>query len=324
MQNSKSINQISSREAMGLTKHFCASKIDDLSSTFCELKAASIEQLVNIAESTTAEFKKRYVAGQLLGLQGDPRLICANPIMLEIPEDMVTIGINQKKLTEVLDQYASVGVTQAWLLKEAPQFSINIKRFKIGKYQVTNQEYREFLLDTQFLEIPSSWKFGIYPVLKANHPVYTVSEIAADAYTHWLSQKTQRKFRLPSEYEWEYAASGIEHFDYPWGRKYRSDCANTVEEKIYDTTPVGIFAKGHSVFGVADMAGNVEEYVADEYHPYPKGVYINDELLSSNERYRVCRGGSFSRYADLARTTRRHGFYKKDIYVIGFRLAEDI
>src|SRR6185312_10776269 len=164
----------------------------------------------------------------------------------------------------------------------------------------------------------------MYPANKENHPVYTVSELAAEEFAQWISKKTRRKFRLPTEQEWECAASGKEHFEFPWGNNYQLDHANTLEEKIYTSTPVGIFSKGNSPFGLSDVAGNVEEYTGDNYLPYQGGQYIKDDLLLFENTYRVCRGGSFTRYLDLARTTRRHGRYNKPIYVIGFRLVEDI
>jgi len=59
------------------------------------------------------------------------------------------------------------------------------------------------------------------------------------------------------------------------------------------------------------MAGNVEEYTSDDYAIYPGGKFIADDLQVSLGTYKVARGGSFSRYRDLTRNTRRHGAYKK-------------
>ncbi|WP_245533992.1 formylglycine-generating enzyme family protein [Effusibacillus pohliae] len=154
--------------------------------------------------------------------------------------------------------------------------------------------------------------------------MYTISAKTADAYIRWLSRRTGRKFRLPSEYEWEYAAAGPERLEFPWGNEFLDDHANTVESGLLISTPVGIFPKGYSRFGVADMAGNVEEYVADNYGPYPGGKTVEDDLSHSQGAYRVARGGSFTRLRDLARCKRRHGRFPRDIYAVGFRLAEDV
>jgi formylglycine-generating enzyme required for sulfatase activity len=72
------------------------------------------------------------------------------------------------------------------------------------------------------------------------------------------------------------------------------------------------------------MGGNVEEYVADNYSAYPGGETIDDDLLMTQGSYRVARGGSFTRFGDLTRCARRHGWYQRDIYAMGFRLAESL
>ena len=73
------------------------------------------------------------------------------------------------------------------------------------------------------------------------------------------------------------------------------------------------------------MAGNVEEYVSDDYAAYPGGEFVTDHLVQIHGRYRVARGGSFARYRDLARTRRRHGHNPRSVtYAMGFRLAESI
>lgn len=320
----KAINTMTDREAMGLTKKFQASRLDSLEKLYEKLKKETVEHLVDIVSSKISHFEERFVAGQLLGLRGDPRIKTFDPVMCDIPASSVSIGINESEVDTVLKRYKDVGVIRDWILKETPVHQVNLPSFRIRKYLVTNQEYRDFLIATGYEGLPTSWMFGIYPAEKANHPVYTVYEQDAEAYATWLSKKTGREFRLPSEAEWEYAASGPKKYEFPWGYEEKEDRANTVEEKIFTSTPVGSFPKGDSVFGVSDMAGNVEEYTADDYIAYPGGPKIDDDLLTSLERYRVCRGGSFTRYADLARCSRRHGRYNKAIYVIGFRLLEVI
>jgi toxoflavin biosynthesis protein ToxD len=107
----------------------------------------------------------------------------------------------------------------------------------------------------------------------------------------------------------------------PWGSDFEAHRANTVEGGPLQTTPIGIYPEGASPFGLFDMAGNVEEFVADLYTPYPGGQAIRDELGTEGS-YRIARGGSFTRHGDLARCRRRHGWYNSELYAIGFRLAE--
>ncbi|WP_116963837.1 formylglycine-generating enzyme family protein [Fastidiosibacter lacustris] len=316
----KIINQMDDREAMGLSMHSVDTRVPNLSNALLHIKKCNKHELVLTAESHEL-FEYRYAAGILLGLMGDPRTSTITPKMIEIPAGEVEIGININKAYEVFDRFNQLGVKKEWILKEVPKFTVMVKAFKVSKYLVTNENYYDFLLDTKYCELPSSWEFGIYPYLKSNHPVYSISDDAAISYTQWLSKKTGRFFRLPTEYEWEYAASGPAHYEYPWGNEYKPNLCNTLETGLYSSTPVGIFPKGNSPFGVSDMSGNVEEYVQDYYRPYPNGKAVIDDLGDIDE-YRIARGGSFTRHHDLARTTRRHGRFSKDIYVMGFRLVE--
>lgn len=235
-----------------------------------------------------------------MGLLGDKRIITLSPDMILVLGGVVKLGLNYHSVNEVM-QNIPEDIKRSWIEKECPSFTKNIAPFNIGKYPVTNAEYRDFLLDTKLPMIPKHWHLGTYPRTLSNHPVCYILHGWALAYCHWLSNKTGRDFRLPEEWEWEFAASGPDNRAYPWGDSYQADMANTLEEKIYSTTPVGIFPDGVSAFGVFDMAGNVEEFTATHYYPYPGGETIQDELYLENSEYPIARGGSFARSHDLAR-----------------------
>ena len=316
------INEMSSRQAMGLPDKFVATVFDDLSSNMALMQAKAPEKLVALAEDPATVFKTRYAAGMMLALIGDPRISTLSPQIIDVPASRVTLGLAPDRVDSVVEDYSLRGVIREWIEKECPEYSRDISRFGVGKYCVTNMEYRDFLLETDFGEIPSSWEFGLFPAHKSNHPVYTVSVEASDAYCFWLSGKTGRHFRLPTEQEWEYVASNGVQNVFPWGDHFECGLANTAEEGLFRSTPVGIFPGGRTQLGVLDLAGNVEEYTASQYKPYPNGKEVRDDLLVKEGSYRIARGGSFTRFSDLARSTRRHGWYKKDIYVMGFRLAE--
>ncbi|MDH4365995.1 MAG: formylglycine-generating enzyme family protein, partial [Acidimicrobiia bacterium] len=147
----------------------------------------------------------------------------------------------------------------------------------------------------------------------------------ASRYCAWLADTTGRPFRLPTEAEWEYAATGGDGRRYPWGDEWDPTRANTAEAGPLTTTPVGVYPQGASPFGLLDLAGNVEEFVADDYHPYPGAEVVDDDLTATHgAAYRVARGGSFARHGDLARCARRHGWYPSAHYAMGFRLAESV
>ncbi|MEO1623640.1 MAG: SUMF1/EgtB/PvdO family nonheme iron enzyme [Bacteroidota bacterium] len=317
------ISELTNREAMGLTESYSEGSIDQLSEEFEALFPLSKEALIDLLESQTADFKRRFVAGQLLGLRGDPRIHPLSPEMIAIAGWQGRLGLAASGLDVVVEAYRKYGVISEWIEKEMPEYEVDIKPFRMARFPVTNQEYLYFLKDSHHRGIPSSWAFGQYDPFRANHPVYTLSAEDCMVYARWLSEKTGRCFRLPTEAEWEYVAGGPQRMEFPWGGAFLPDHCNTVESGIFQTTPVGCFSKGDSPFGCADMAGNVEEFVSDFYKGYPGAAMIKDDLVDINGAYRVARGGSFTRFRDLARCRRRHGPNPAAIYAMGFRLAED-
>ncbi len=314
------------RERLGLPDCYMPSRFEDIiPGIYRSLLGMNAQQYVAMTENITTPLVERLVAGNILALIGDPRIETRQPEMIAIPGGDVSIGLDESEIGAVMSCFAHIGLDEKWILKECPKHTVKLRDYRIGKYPVTNFEYREFLLDSLYAELPTSWDFRRYPVEKSNHPVFTVSSAAADAYAAWLSQKTGRAFRLPSEAEWEYAAAGPAGLEFPWGNEFEPDFANTVETGIFSTSPVGVFVEGNSPFGAADMAGNVEEYVLDVYGAYSHGQFIDDHLVQLNGAYRVARGGCFSRLRDLARTRRRHGRNPaSQTYAMGFRLAEEV
>jgi formylglycine-generating enzyme required for sulfatase activity len=122
-------------------------------------------------------------------------------------------------------------------------------------FPVTNTEYRRFVDATGYPR-PLNWYSGTFAVGKEAHPVTSVNWSDATAYAKWAGK------RLPTEEEWEKAARGTDGRKYPWGDEWDDKRANTCESRILDTTPVGKYSpQGDSPYGVADMAGNVWEWV---------------------------------------------------------------
>ncbi len=315
------------QELMG-TCGFTAARFESRhSEQFAALRALPSEQWLAMLADAQVPLAARLMAGELLALSGDPRLHTFAPAMCPLPAAQVEIGLDESELPSLMAKYAKLGVDASWLRKEVPRHAVQLAAFQIARFPVTNLEYRQFLIESGAPAklLPSNWLLVRYPQERANHPVYGILPEAADAYAAWLATVTGRAFRLPTEAEWEYAAAGQEGREFPWGAEFAIDKANTAELGLFNTTPVGIFPDGAAACGALDMAGNVEEYVQDSYLPYLGGPWIKDDLYQLDPAYRIARGGSFARYRDLARCRRRHGAnHSSPVYIMGFRLAEDI
>ncbi|MGD9792267.1 MAG: formylglycine-generating enzyme family protein [Acidimicrobiia bacterium] len=287
------------------------------------LVAMDASSLIGVLSDPSSAFAQRLAAATIVSLIGDPRFDALAPDMVDVPAAIVSIGLDSDRIDAVAARWAHVGVERSWIAKEAPAHRLHVEAFRIGRYPVTNAEYLQFVLAVPEAPRPTAWAHGTFPWASANHPVYSLPTHAPGQYTTWLSTQTGRQFRLPTEAEWEYASTGGDDREFPWGNEWDPARANTAEAGPLTTTPVGIYHEGCSPFGLHDLAGNVEEYVSDAYAPYPGGEHIDDDLTALYpDGYRIARGGSYARHGDLARCRRRHGWYPSDHYAMGFRLAE--
>jgi formylglycine-generating enzyme required for sulfatase activity len=172
--------------------------------------------------------------------------------------------------------------------------------------------------------------------------VVHISWYDAVAYCQWLSKATSRAYHLPSEAEWEKAASwkvgdsesgelGGRKQRYPWGDVFDADLCNTKESHLGDTTPVGAYPGGASPYGVLDMAGNVYEWTRSLWgkdmkaptfgYPYDPADG-REELEAGNGFLRVLRGGAFYYDARYARVTHRIKSYPDyRVRTRGFRVC---
>ena len=143
----------------------------------------------------------------------------------------------------------------------------------------------------------------------------------AVAYCQWLSQKTEKPYRLPSEAEWEKGARGNDGRIYPWGNQWDAKRCNSEEGGKGDTTPVGAYPQGASPYGLLDMAGNVWEWTLSVYKGYPYDPEDGREDLEA-EGLRVLRGGAFRYSRRLGRCASRVGIdpYRR-YWHYGFRVV---
>ena len=189
---------------------------------------------------------------------------------------------------------------------EGPQHPVNFKRsFYMGKYEVTNEQYRAFRPDHD------SKDYIGYSLNGDKQPVVNVDWNWAAEFCRWLSKETERQFRLPSEAEWEYACRAGTKTVRFWGNDPDSACkyANVsnpgikkefnwswnsfnCEDGYKVTSPVGSFAPNN--FGLYDMIGNVREYCIDNYHEnYNNAPKDGSPWVMRFNKEHVLRGGSW-------------------------------
>ena len=205
-----------------------------------------------------------------------------------------------------------------------PVRPVTIKRFELEKYEVTFEEYDQFAI-VEGRSVPNDEGWG-----RGRRPVINVSWQDAKDYAAWLSKKTRKSYRLPTESEWEYAARS--------GDKQRvwastSETSQLEKYAVFSgnsgnrTAVVG--EKDPNDFGLHDMSGNVWEWVEDCWHATytdaPKDGSAWHEKNGGDCAGRVLRGGSWLSAPDFMRTSfRNRGTANSRVNDIGFRLARDI
>ena len=194
---------------------------------------------------------------------------------------------------------------------EKPAHSVTLSNYYIGQTEVTQALWQAVMGSN-----PSNWKGD-------NLPVEKVSWDDCQQFITKLNQLTGRKFRLPTEAEWEYAARGGNK-----SRGYKYAGSNDIGSVAWyegnsgsKTHPVG--QKQANELGIYDMAGNVYELCQDWYDSgyYGKSPSTNP-CNNTSASYRVDRGGSWYNYASFCRVSNRH-YYYPDLrnYYLGLRLA---
>lgn len=202
-----------------------------------------------------------------------------------------------------------------------PTRTVNLDAFRIGIHEVTFSEYDRYAQATGARR-PDDFGFG-----RGNRPVVDVTWDEALAYTRWLTRTTGRRYRLPSEAEWEYAARAGTDTNFWWGSTPVAGMAVCMEcGSAWDrrsTAPVGSLAA--NPFGLHDTAGNAAEWVADCYRPNYLGAPDDGRPVEREGcRERVVRGGSWASPAASLRSHDRRGYAPSTrTSQIGFRVAAD-
>jgi formylglycine-generating enzyme required for sulfatase activity len=189
---------------------------------------------------------------------------------------------------------------------EKPIHKVWLSTYAIGRFQVTNAQFQAFVDASGYVSefetraVPYTWRTPHGPGTTLNgkdtHPVWRLNWDDVSAFCNWLSQRTGAAVTLPTEAQWEKAARGgllippapitqplvalsePTSFDlipnpeprrvYPWSGTHIDATLCNVNCVVNETTPVGHYSpQGDSVYGCADLIGNVDEWCADRYNP---------------------------------------------------------
>ena len=209
---------------------------------------------------------------------------------------------------------------------ERPITPVTLSRYYLSRHPITNAQYELFDPGHARKRAPDAGD---------RHPVVYVSSSEATKFCQWLSSRERRRYRLPTEAEWEYAARGSDGRTYPWGEQEgRGDLANfadrntvfawsdcEIDDGFAESSPVGSFPRGASPFGVEDMAGNIWEWCLDFMEAYRGTPKTNPRGPASGTK-RVYRGGSWkSRFNSLRATTRSSNVPNYICNDLGFRVV---
>jgi formylglycine-generating enzyme required for sulfatase activity len=292
----------------------------------------------------------------------DCRDVC--PYLTVIPAGKALLGSTAE---ETMREHVE---GEKWINRDKPQYTVTIaKPFAIGTYEITVAQWRAFVRATGHKDGASCW---IYNVANAEQkykfeevvgvtwhdlklpgiaqrksdPISCVSYDDVQAYLAWISQRTGKAYRLPSEGEWEYAARAGSTTSRFWGDDRDRAC---IYGNLGDMTaakrfawrddpqyhfsctdgyaahaPVGSFKP--NAFGLYDTQGNVYEWVADCFAETNEGAPTDGSARVLQDcSQRSLRGGGFGYYPHYERTAFRIGT-KPDYhsFLLGFRVLREL
>ena len=241
-----------------------------------------------------------------------------------IPAGAFVMGSDKVDAEGLQQRY---GLVKPLYVDEHPQHRRDLNAFYIDRLEVSNSRYKAFARATKRAE-PFEWSqngYNLYPERLQQSDVDTLRWIATDYFkldadtramdkTALLQAMLKRQSfldtlpvtgvswhdadafcraqgqRLPTEAEWEKAARGTDGREFPWGNEWNPDAINAGDNTEWEDgiAPVGTYPNSRSPYGVYDMAGNVWEWVADDYGPYPGNTAPKTEFPAGKK---IVRGG---------------------------------
>jgi len=254
------------------------------------------------------------------------------PELVPLPAGRFPMGSPDHERQTAMD----AGSQKSWLGRELPQHWVGMERpIAMGRHPVLVGEWRAFVQATGWRQSGEvDWNAPGFAQTD-RHPVVGVNWFDALRYVQWLSEMTGRRYRLPSEAEWEYACRAGTKTAFSFGDTISPEQANYDGNFTYNggprgayrrgTTPAGMFAP--NAWGLYDMHGNVWEWVQDVVHDNYEGAPLDGSAWEEggDQARRVLRGGSWLYNPRYLRSALRNGFsavLSNDI--VGFRVVRDL
>jgi len=219
---------------------------------------------------------------------------------------------------------------------EKPVHRVTIPNdFYIGKYEVTNEEFAKFLNDSNVQEnwLEDKSQDSDSRIIKnrnsykvesgyEKHPIVEVSWYGAKAYAKWLSKKTNKNYRLPTESEWEYVARAGTTTKYSFGNSSNDLSSYAWYNRNNGDGTKKVGTKQPNPWGIYDIHGNVWEWCEDWYIDNYNSTPINGTAYNNKKDYKVLRGGSWFDFANVLRSANRSWITADYTFnYIGFRLV---
>jgi formylglycine-generating enzyme required for sulfatase activity len=226
--------------------------------------------------------------------------------MLRIPEGELLMGSPQHE-AERLDD-------------EGPQHRVKLQSFFLGQMPVTQAQWRVVAgwpkLECELALDPSRFK-------GANRPVEQVSWEEAMEFCHRLRERTQRRYTLPSEAQWEYACRAGTTTPFAFGETLTPELANYDANFIYGSGLEGVYREQTNAWGLHDMHGNVWEWCEDHWHDTYQGAPTDGSAwMSGGDTRRLLRGGSWGNHPlDCRSAFRLRNLPVIRYHIVGFRLC---
>ncbi len=271
--------------------------------------------------------------------------------MVRIPGGSFWMGTEDEEIERLCKTY-----NVEYFRKERPQHKVTIPTFFMGRYPITQEQWRIVAgweqVERKIYPDSSNFKEPYEKIDRWQRPVESISWEDAKEFCNRLSKKTKRQYRLPTEAEWEYACRAVisdqlsvsggnltkaqwnEQYNQPFhfGETISTQLANYYGNDIYgrgvegeyrrQTTPVGYFEVANA-FGLYDMHGNVWECCEDDWHEnYEDAPIDGSAWLSEQSNAKVICGGSWGSHPNHCRSAYRNFITRDYRYsYIGFRVV---